>query len=136
MADGNTPNRAAILLHVLGNPDPGRLRDAWVEKGDDGEPTIAIYTRNGGGNRECYCDDYASQPDFVAGTCTGCVGDKFEALDGCFRAEDDDFDSTYRTYYFRVPAEYRDMLAEVATDPVDMSARWLAAIDAIGKPKD
>lgn len=127
--DSHQRDRGAHLLAALGNPDPGRFRDAWVEKGDDGEPVIAIYTRNGGGNRECYC----SQEDHAeSGPCTALVGQKFAEHPLHIRNADDEFDSTYATYYFRAPDEYRDQFAEIAQDPVDMSARWKTLIDAIG----
>ena len=120
--DGQQQSRGAVLLAMLGNPDPGRFRDAWVERGQDGEPVIAIYTRNGGGNRECYCEDVGGD------SCTGCIGAAFARHPLCFRDVDDD---TYATYYFHSPPEYRDLLAGVMGDPVDMGARWQAAIDAI-----
>ena len=53
-------NQAApVLLATLGLKlsDVGRFRDAWVEKTDDGQVRIAVYTRNGGGNRECWHTD-------------------------------------------------------------------------------
>jgi hypothetical protein len=127
--DGHQRDRGALLLGILGNPDPGRFRDAWVEKADDGQPVIAIYTRNGGGNRECCCDegDHAEH-----GPCTALAGRQFAEHPLHIRNADDDFDSTYATYYFRTPDEYRDQLAEIAQDPVDTSARWKRLIDAIG----
>lgn len=124
--DGGQHDRGSVLLAVLGNPDPGRFRDAWVERDESGEPIIAIYTRNGGGNRECYCGD-----DDEPGSCTGCRGEAFAAHPLHLRNADDTFDSTYATYYFSVPPEYRDELAGYAQDHVDMSANWLALIDGL-----
>jgi hypothetical protein len=45
-----------------------RLRDCWVEKQPDGPPCLAVYTRNGGGNREHDHTDGAEN-------CLGCRGD-------------------------------------------------------------
>ncbi|MFJ9633701.1 hypothetical protein ACIRU8_39015 [Streptomyces sp. NPDC101175] len=115
VADGHQNARGAVLLAALGNPDPGRFRDAWVEKGDSGEPVIVIYTRNGGGNREEYEDviaDLQAHPLYL-------------------RDADDDFDATYATFYFSAPAELRDQLQEIAQEPVDTSERWHAAIAAL-----
>lgn len=45
------------LLAVLGfkkASDVGRYRSAWLEKDDKGIVRIAVYTRNGGGNRNEY----------------------------------------------------------------------------------
>jgi hypothetical protein len=118
MGDGNEGVRGGILVTALGGPDVGRFRDAWVEKGEDGEPVIAIYTRNGGGNRESY-------EEVITG---------LQAHPLYLRDADDDFDSTYATFYFSAPEELREQLREVAQEPVNMSERWLAAIDAL-KPK-
>jgi len=128
--DGHQHDRGSILLQILGNPNPGRYRDAWVERGEDGEPVIAIYTRNGGGNRECWCssDDHEKY-----GPCTALVGEQFAQHPLHLRNTDDEFDSTYATYYFRAPAEFRDQLAEVAQAPVDTGARWHDLINALAK---
>lgn len=115
MGDGGEGVRGGMLLALLNIDDVGRFRDAWVEKGEDGEPVIAIYTRNGGGNREDY-----------EGVITA-----LQAHPLYLRDADDDFDSTYATFYFHVPKEMRDQLRQVAVEPVDMSERWLAAIEAI-----
>ena len=112
LGDGHQGERGAVLLAMLGNPGVGRFRDAWVEKGDDGEPVIAVYTRIGGPNREDYAaviDALAAHPQYI-------------------RDADDSFDATYATFWFRVPALARDALARVAVEPVDMSARWREAI--------
>lgn len=66
---------AALGFESLQNV--GRYRDAWIEKGPDGKPRIALYTRNGGGNRECSCE---YDPDWGNEEC------KHEA----FKAEEDE----------------------------------------------
>lgn len=120
-------DRGAILLTILDHPNVGRYRDAWVEQGPDGEPVIAIYTRNGGGNRGCYCDD-----DHPEGPCTGLIATEVLPAHPLYlRDADDSFDSTYATFYFRVPDEYREALAEVACEPVDTGERWRALIAAL-----
>ncbi len=127
--DGGQRDRGAILLAVLGNPNVGRFRDAWVEKGEAGEPVIAIYTRNGGGNRQCYCDDGEHE---LSGPCTGVIASELLPAHPLYlRDVDDSFDSTYATFYFRTPDEYRDALAEVAQEPVDTDARWQQMIAAL-----
>jgi hypothetical protein len=124
--------RGRALLAALGFTaftDVGRYRDSWVERGDDGEPVVAVYTRNGGGNRGCYAEfDMACD-----GHCTGCVATKVLPAHPLYlRDRDDDFDSTYATFYFRAPAEWRDQLEEIAQEPVNMSERWQQAIEAVG----
>ena len=64
-----------------------RFRDCFLT--DDGE-RIAIYTRVGGGNRNCGYGEEAlyEDPNFV-------------------RTYDDEFDCTYATYEFNVPEKWK-----------------------------
>lgn len=76
-----------LLLAVIGfkQVDVERFRDAHIE--NDGK-TIAVYTRTGGGNREDYPQEkLCDSPLFVS-------------------SADDDFDSTYATFYFKTPDEF------------------------------
>lgn len=106
-----------------------RLRDMWVEKDHDGPPVLAVYTRNGGGNREHYCDTGGDH-------CIACAGDAGTEHPAYLRDRDDEFDSTYRTYWFAfptsLPAEIKATLTEVAEDPRNMDDRWQQVIHAIG----
>lgn len=128
-------DRGAVLLGLLGFEtlgDVGRYRDAWVERDPNGKPIIAIYTRNGGGNRQCTAEalELDEQCD---GTCTGCVAThKLPAHPLYVRDQDDSFDSTYATFYFFPPDEWVEPLTQVASDPVDTDQRWQDAIAAIG----
>lgn len=132
--------RGGLLLGVLGFTkfsDVGRFRDAWLEKDDAGQPMIAVYTRNGGGNRE-ECWNHDNEPmsetvDSAACECPACKANHFlPAHELWARGVDDEFDSTYRTEYFRVPEKFLADLTPLAGEHVDTSGRWLAAIDAIG----
>jgi len=82
---GKTP-QSSLLLAVIGlrDNDVERLRDVSVT--DDGK--IEVYTRTGGGNREDY-------PNLTMRRAPGWAG-----------SVDDDFDSTYCTDTFEVPAEW------------------------------
>src|SRR5688572_24926857 len=73
------------LLHILGlsRSSVGRFRDAWVQAGEAGLE-IAVYTRNGGNNREEYMPDFSDHPHYL-------------------RDVDDSFDNTYATIFFSVP---------------------------------
>lgn len=123
MGDGNEVTRGNILLAVLGNPSIGRFRDAWIER--DGEtPIIAIYTRNGGGNRQHYDDSCDA-------SCTGCVMEKIVEHQYYLRDADDEFDRTYATIYFSTPPEFVDEFAQLAIEPVNMSERWKKLIDSM-----
>lgn len=138
---GNTPMMPA-LLRLLGDPNVGRLRDAWLEKLPDGTLRIAVYTRNGGGNREHYSDD---REEGVECGCTGCIITySLPSHPLYIEDRDDEFDCTYATVYFRVPDNAAALLVEMgappdfalaswAVEPVNMSERWQTAIAAIGK---
>lgn len=84
---------AEVLLNIM-LEDVGRFRDCWVED-VDGRLIVAIYTRNGGGNR----------PDYEA------VSKHLATHPGYIEDADDEFDSTYRTYRFAVPTEFPPHLA-------------------------
>ena len=132
MGDGGEEIRGDALRTILGNPPIARYRDSWVENWD-GEPVIAIYTRQGGGNRDCYCEDYGGAHPDPESSCGS--NEALQAHERYLRDADDEFDCTYATFYFRCPPEFRDDLRkpEIMQAPVDMSERWMAAIDAIGK---
>jgi len=128
---GDTSERGTALLAVLGFTSfdqVGRYRDAWLENHPEGGLLIAVYTRNGGGNRtECWESINSAEC-----TCPACVANiALPQHPHWVRGADDTFDSTYRTEYFRVPAEFVDVLAPHAGEHVDTSARWQAAIDAL-----
>lgn len=128
-----------IILALLDQARPRtteyvRLRDGFVEEGDDGQVILRLHTRSGGGNRECYCDDVSQghEPGCIA---TG--NEWMEAHPWYLRDEDDDFDSTYADFYFALPADHElaEALREHATEHVDLTARWQAAIDALRAAK-
>ena len=129
LGDGQQKHRGQVLLNVLasaGDARVARFRDGWVERGEDGEPVIAVYTRTGGGNRECFCEANGRQhPD---GGCYLAANETLAAHPLYLRDADDHFDATYATFYFRVPDEHRETLGRVAVDHVDMNARWREAI--------
>lgn len=114
-------DRGAVLLPLLGFTGfdaLGRFRDAWVEPDPgDGQLLICVYTRNGGGNRPDYADVIAA----------------LAAHPAYLRDADDAFDSTYASFWFRVPPEHVELLRPVALDaPLDTGARWQAMVNAMG----
>jgi len=57
-------NPLSSLLKAILNIDgedgkwpSGRFRDVYLEKTEEGVYQIVLYTRNGGGNRHCWCED-------------------------------------------------------------------------------
>lgn len=144
-----------FLLGLLNmtRDDVGRFRDVFVEKDQ-----IAVYTRNGGGNRQCVHDE-----DFCV---TGYPGDRLECDDkfcrkhneigedckdpGCYaciiehrlpkhplyiKDRDDDFDCTYATIYFKFPEEHKDLLLKLVSGKFEPDKRWAEALDALKKGK-
>lgn len=108
----------ARLLTVLNlkPSDCGRFRDCYLTMSGE----IAVYTRNGGGNREAYqpvLDQLAKHPQWI-------------------RDEDDAFDSTYATIYFRIPDEHREEIMRTITPELDRNTRWLQYIAMIQRPDD
>lgn len=90
-----------LLLACLGlsRGDMGRFRDAFIQDG-----MIAVYTRNGGGNRECWNDD-------CAGDCTGChMTNIIPEYKYYISDSDDEFDSTYATIFFEFPPHFKELL--------------------------
>ncbi|MEY2756212.1 MAG: Geobacillus virus [Actinomycetota bacterium] len=120
MIHGQRPDGPALVALLLARQsfEVGRYRDAWVEIEGDA-PVIRVHTRNGGGNREDYDDgSMAEHPWYV-------------------RDADDDYDCTYADWWFRppldeLPEDVARILIDLAEPPVDMRARWEAAIKAIG----
>jgi hypothetical protein len=135
-ADGE---KGLPLLGALGFKsvyDVGRYRSSWIEKGEDGKPRIAVYTRNGGGNREHYDEEKeAGEKCF----CTGCMIEVHLPKHPLYiKDRDDDFDCTYATVYFQIPESLKKILNEQDSDwekkiqnSVDMSDVWQKAIESI-----
>lgn len=86
MANGFNP-ACVFIMPMLGRKQVEwpRFRDCFVQDGD-----IAIYTRVGGGNRNCGFgeEELYEDPNFI-------------------KTWDDDFDSTYATYLFKVPEKWK-----------------------------
>ena len=109
---------AAFVLQLLGktSTDFARFRDAFV--GADGN--LYVFTRLGGNNRESYESEIAelqTDPLYV-------------------RDFDDDFDSTYATFVFRVPdtatAEDREWVIRLAKiRNGSLEEKTLAAVERI-----
>ena len=132
LGDGHEHDRGAVLLEILGIPNPGRYRDSWVEQDPTrpGKVRIAIYTRNGGGNREHYDEDTKEGPECG---CTGCVATFVLPRHPLhIFNRDDEFDHTYATFYFAAPPKFEEQLAAIAQDPVNMDEVWRGIIDAMG----
>lgn len=110
-----------LLLEIIGNPNVGRFRDAFVVASDGGVPEIHVYTRNGGGNREHYADGEAS----AACDCTGCIiTHQLPAHPLYLGDRDDDFDYTYATVRFRVPEKFLPLVGLLANKDQATAEKW------------
>lgn len=108
---------APLIVRTLGKTegDFGRFRDAFVADGK-----ICIYTRCGGGNREDYLDVFEQMRDHP----------------NFLEDKDDDFDSTYCTFFFSFPDDFKRELEKInAKEPWDPSERWQKMINALQDPK-
>lgn len=103
--------------------DVGRFRDCFLQKTDEGDIRIVVYTRNGGGNREDYEGTTATlqdHPEYVTDF-------------------DDEFDCTYASYVFKVPAKWADVVRKMAESPdqqVDPGARFQKLLSDMQAGKD
>lgn len=137
------PTHQKLPAVAVSGIDPeriGRYRDVWIERdADESEDTliVAVYTRNGGGNRDDQAEAIAymrSLPTYVSDA-------------------DDQFDSTYATFRFRIHESDLDLEAlgrlgvpedqwlsredtwegfrMACVDPINTDERWQTAIAMI-----
>lgn len=87
MMNGFNP-ACVFIMPMLGRKQHEwpRFRDCWVTE----ENNIAIYTRVGGGNRNCGFgeEELYEDPNFIT-------------------TYDDEYDNTYATYEFKVPEKWK-----------------------------
>lgn len=89
---------SSLLLKILG-ADPNkipRFRDCYLN--EEGE--IVIHTRTGGGNRDAYEKGGSDQAEYNK---DGPFNDDLRAIEGYIDDADDDFDSTYADFRYKVP---------------------------------
>ena len=107
-------DHAGFLMSLLGkdSADFGRFRDVYVT-----DKHIVVHTRCGGGNREDY--DY--------------VFEEMSRHPLYDYDEDDDFDYTYADIFFKHPAEYSELLKEMAIGTVTPAEKWQLMFKALEK---
>lgn len=107
MMNGMNAELAIIASAVLGyniQKKFPRFRDIFTEAEDAPfKADLFIYTRMGGGNRECWGNDTPELPC----TCGACTCDGIEEEPWCVGSYDDDFDCTYRTFGIKFTDEQR-----------------------------
>ena len=112
---GTNPYAAAIIWALDLTPaDCGRFRDCFVTNDE-----IAIYTRNGGGNRD-------TQGEAIR---------RMQQHPNYLRDKDDSYDNTYATFYFSFPEDLREELKALDQGDFDPSARWVDKIEEIKRKR-
>ena len=109
MLFGTNPD-SEQLLRLLGKTksDFGRFRDVYVE-----DNYIVVYTRNGGGNREDYED----------------VFDEMSEHPWYSHDEDDDFDCTYASIYFKIPEDQHKTFVAFMDKGLHPEESWSKLVD-------
>ena len=110
-----------------------RFRDVFTDAEDlpesckeDADRLILVYTRMGGGNRNCW------ESDARDCECPACEADRLEEDERCIERYDDEFDSTFCTFVFRVTDEdLPDFLAIREADPSKLSPDYYARFEVI-----
>ena len=109
----------------------GRFRDIFLS--EDGTKII-LYTRNGGGNRECWEED---TEDGERCDCPGCViSCILPNHPNYIKDYDDDFDSTYAYIEFSVPEMWlpvTTLLAGISNKPETVHEKFEKEIEQIKK---
>ena len=93
MVNGFNP-ACVLIMPMLGRTQDEypRFRDCFVTE----EKNIAIYTRVGGGNRNCGYGEEELYKD-----------------ENFLTTYDDEYDSTYATYEFKVPEKWKDDFSKI-----------------------
>lgn len=115
-----------IIVATLGltQGDFRRFRDAFISEGK-----IAVYTRLGGGNRECYCE---TEEEHAQSYCYQGVIERLQSHPQYLNDEDDDFDSTYATFWFSFPEKYSELLQLLdGNKPFDPDENWKEKLETI-----
>ena len=118
--------QADALLALLGlsKHDFYRYRDCYLTE----DNRIAVYTRGGGNNRDCWTDE--CDDDNHVEECVVTRQNKLRGHPLYASSADDDFDNTYATFFFRIPDKAE--LEGVAAEP-DRNRMWLDFLDALHK---
>lgn len=101
-----------------------RFRDVFTAAED--APWLAdifVYTRMGGGNRECWGDDETD--DAGNCLCPACTCDRLEKEPFIVGSYDDEFDSTYRTFGIKFTDEQRAQWTQIKAgeQPASVTAK-------------
>jgi len=111
----NPLSNLILAMLDLTTEDVGRFRDVFISEGK-----IAVYTRNGGGNRDCWNDGEKEDCH-----CPGCIiTHHLPKHPNYLSDEDDNFDCTYATIYFSFPEQYKVILEAMDTGKFNPDEQW------------
>ena len=120
-----------LLLKIIGveESEIPRFRDVHFSEDNS---KIVIFTRTGGGNRECYCYDYSEIPKegpFITDEdgvpheeyCSSYMNEKLTQKENYIQDYDDEFDCTYAYFEFSILEEYSHIIHQYAPDNSEMN---------------
>lgn len=113
-----------VILKIAGlelNEIP-RFRDCSIKEG-----VVVVYTRTGGGNRECYSenDDHSD--------CYHLANEELTRKSNYITDYDDEFDSTYAYFEFSPLPEYKDLVKEVESNNPSVGEKFKELFDGWDK---
>jgi len=115
-----------ILLKIIGVEfqEIPRFRDCYI----DGDK-IVIYTRTGGGNRECYADK-DENGNIDHSECYHTLNDALAEKPNYIIDYNDDYDSTYAYFEFKPLEQYKEIFEALKTGnkPEKVSEKFLKLI--------
>jgi len=129
-----------ILLELLSltKKDFYRFRDCYLDE----DKNIAVYTRGGGNNRLCWdCVNMHDLPDNAVDDqwgdphvpeCVEIIQPILRTHGSYIRDEDDDYDNTYCTFYFKVPDDALEQIKYMDLES-DRNDIWVTFLDALKK---
>lgn len=109
--------RAKVLMPVLGMrlDEIGRLCDAWVERHPAEGLLIHVYTQLGGVSPH-------TSPTLAQ------TIERLRLSEHYLRDAEDVQETTYRSFWFRIPQGWAEPLIECAVPPIDTAQRWRDAV--------
>lgn len=124
MLFGKNPDRN-IILKMIGITEEacGRFRDCYIE-----DENIIVFTRLGGGNRECYCDTDEEHNS----SDSGCYQHNIEYLQAntnYVKDYDDGFDETYAYFVYNIPEQFKELAKKYATKGENLKEKFDSIIE-------
>lgn len=140
---GMNADLAVILSGIVGyriDEDFPRFRNVFTDVDDAPKhlkgADFYVYTRMGGGNRECWgSTEQEGAPADVQFDClcSACKADRLEARDGCIGSYDDSYDCTYRSFAMKFTEKQREEFEAAQTEGGISDELWERILDLYPK---